>query len=36
VVSAISRVDDIALQNFNVSSALCTESWTGCSCFALF
>jgi hypothetical protein len=36
VVSAISHVDDIALQNFNVSSASCTESWTGCSYFVLF
>jgi len=32
-VSAISRVEDIALQNFNVSSASCTESWTGCLFF---
>jgi hypothetical protein len=29
-------VDDIALQNFNVSSASCTESWTGRSCFRSF
>jgi hypothetical protein len=35
VVSAISHVDDIALQNFNASSASCTESWTECSCFVL-
>jgi hypothetical protein len=36
LVSAISYVDDIALQNFNVSSASCTESWTECSCFGHF
>ncbi len=33
LVSAISRVEDIALQNFNVSRASCTESWTGCLFF---
>ncbi len=32
-----SHVDDIALQNFNVSSAClsCTASRTGCPCFVL-
>ncbi len=31
-----SHVDDIALQKFTLSSASCTESWTGCPCFVFF